>query len=269
MVSYLITGASQGLGFAFVEALSQNPSNTVIGVVRNKAALEEKVRKSGFKNVHVVQGDINSTASIEAAAEATSNITGGSLDVLINNAALVTSITEWKTLSDFDENFQELEKDFVDLFQANVLGLVRTVHAFLPLIRKGTLKKVVNLGTAHADYEATNRTGLAFGSVYASTKSAAVQIIAKYNAAHKSEGILFLTISPGFAMTERNAGSATEKDAEAVAIQEKKFVEMDPDFKPSTPLEAATAVLKVLGEKSVDGGDGGGFISHHGNKKWF
>lgn len=36
----------------------------------------------------------------QAAAEATSKITGGKLDVLINNAGLVSEVTAFKTLLD-------------------------------------------------------------------------------------------------------------------------------------------------------------------------
>lgn len=86
-----------------------------------------------------------------------------------------------------------------------MLGVVNVVHAFLPLIRKGAIKKVLNLGTGHADMDGTiNRLELAGAGPYSVTKAAATIVIAKYNAAHKHEGILFITISPGFVSTERN-----------------------------------------------------------------
>ena len=49
----------------------------------------------------------------------------------------------------------------------------------------------------------------------------------------------------------------------------KKFVAYAPHFtKPLTPEESITAVVKVIGEKSLENGDGGSFVSHLGNKQW-
>jgi NAD(P)-dependent dehydrogenase (short-subunit alcohol dehydrogenase family) len=89
MPSYLITGASRGIGLSFLENLSSNPDNTVIGLVRNVADSEAKVASWNRNNIHFVQGDLSNYESLKSAAEATAKITGGSLDVLIANAGLV------------------------------------------------------------------------------------------------------------------------------------------------------------------------------------
>jgi hypothetical protein len=48
-----------------------------------------------------------------------------------------------------------------------------------------------------------------------------------------------------------------------------QFLKYAPDFKgPITAEESITAMRKVIAEKSVEAGDSGSFISHHGNKKW-
>lgn len=99
MPSYLITGASRGLGYAFLQHLSQDPSNIVIGLVRNKAAAEEKVQKDGLKNVHIIQADIVDIPALKKAAEETAQLTGGSLDVLINNAAWMSEKSAFANMS--------------------------------------------------------------------------------------------------------------------------------------------------------------------------
>lgn len=49
----------------------------------------------------------------------------------------------------------------------------------------------------------------------------------------------------------------------------KKFAEYAPHFtKPLTPEESVTSIVRVIKEKSIDNGDGGGFVSHLGNKQW-
>lgn len=88
MPSYVITGASRGLGYAFLQHLSADPSNIVIGLVRNKSEADAKVKKDGLpKNVHILQADILDIPALKKAAEDTTKITGGDIDILINNAA--------------------------------------------------------------------------------------------------------------------------------------------------------------------------------------
>ncbi|KAF1828687.1 hypothetical protein BDW02DRAFT_603213 [Decorospora gaudefroyi] len=89
MSSYLITGASRGIGFGFLEHLSATPTNTVIGLVRDTATTETKIRAWNRSNVHLVAGDLSDYDSLKRAVDATSNITGGKLDYLIANAALL------------------------------------------------------------------------------------------------------------------------------------------------------------------------------------
>jgi NAD(P)-dependent dehydrogenase (short-subunit alcohol dehydrogenase family) len=89
MPSYLITGASRGLGLSFLENLSSNSNNTVIGLVRNIADTESKIAAWDRNNIHLVQGDLSNYNSLKSAVDATAKITGGSLDYLIANAGLV------------------------------------------------------------------------------------------------------------------------------------------------------------------------------------
>jgi NAD(P)-dependent dehydrogenase (short-subunit alcohol dehydrogenase family) len=50
--------------------------------------------------VHVLAADIVDSGALKAAAAATAHITGGALDVLINNAALVSEESKGKTLAE-------------------------------------------------------------------------------------------------------------------------------------------------------------------------
>lgn len=103
-----------------------------------------------------------------------------------------------------DANIQDQEEDFLESFKVNALGLVNVVHAFLPLVRQGSVKKVVNLSTGMADLNLIHKVDIAIGAPYAASKAAANIIVAKYAAALKEEGILFLSMSPGYVSTESN-----------------------------------------------------------------
>jgi hypothetical protein len=74
-------------------------------------------------------------------------------------------------------------------------------------------------------------------------------------------------MSPGYVFTERNAEAAAA-DAEAVGVMAGQFAAWAPQFKrPLTGEESISAMLKVLGEKTVEK-DGGKFVSHKGNQEW-
>lgn len=55
-----------------------------------------------------------------------------------------------------------------------------------------------------ADIDLINESEVEVAGPYSVSKAAANVVIAKYNAALKNEGILFLSISPGYVATERN-----------------------------------------------------------------
>jgi NAD(P)-dependent dehydrogenase (short-subunit alcohol dehydrogenase family) len=105
-----------------------------------------------------------------------------------------------------EEDFEILENDILESLQINLLGLLKTTHAFIPLIRNGQAKKVITLSSGMADIDLINATEIAFATPYAISKAAANVAIAKYNALYNKDGILFLSISPGYVSTERNLG---------------------------------------------------------------
>ncbi|KAL3472590.1 NAD(P)-binding protein [Aspergillus californicus] len=269
MSSYLITGASRGLGFEFIRYLAQEPNNTVIGLVRNKSAAEAKAKEEKLDGVLFVEGQYTDLPSLKNAAEAVKKITGGSLDYLVNNAAIVSHESEYKTLGDFDDDFETLEKDIVDSLNVNLLGVIKTVHAFLPLLRNGKAKKVVTISTGMADLDLINDTEIAFASPYSISKGAVNVAMAKFHALYAKEGFTFLSISPGYVATERNLEEVSSEDTEKTGVLVAKFVQYAPHFtRPLTPVESVTAVLSVAHNASVKKGDGGKFISHLGTKQW-
>lgn len=140
MASYLITGAGRGLGLEMVRVLSQKPASevsTVFATIRSAPtpALQEIISQSQGR-VIVVQLEVSDTASIAAAAsEVKEKLNGRGLDVLINNAAVSQltpiSITASTTLQ--------------STFQVNVDAINNITVAFLPLLKAGNKKTVLNM----------------------------------------------------------------------------------------------------------------------------
>ncbi|KAI1207831.1 NAD(P)-binding protein [Annulohypoxylon truncatum] len=271
MPSYLVTGASRGLGFEFIRQLSADPKAIVIGLARDKMATEKKVSAEiGRSNIHILQGDLIDYESLKKAAEDTSTITGGSLDYLIANAAVLSPFAAYSGLSDLSDDPKALEEDLLFHYKTNVVGNIHLINIFLPLIHKGKAKKVIALTSGHADFDLVRNFKIDMGASYALSKTALNLAIAKYHGELSSEGILFMSISPGVVATGLNdTTKLTEKEKRGFGEMVRKFSEYAPQWKgPITPEESVRHILGVVNNASVERGDGGSFVSHYGNKQW-
>ena len=110
-----------------------------------------------------------------------------------------------------DDDFEIMERDILQSLEINLLGAMKIVHAFLPLIRNGKAKKLITISSGMADIDLINATEVAFASPYAISKGAMNVAMAKYNALYNKDGILFLAVSPGYVSTERNKGRTIEE----------------------------------------------------------
>ncbi|KAK4696086.1 hypothetical protein P7C71_g1782, partial [Lecanoromycetidae sp. Uapishka_2] len=266
MPSYVVTGASRGLGLQFVRHLSSDAHNVVIGLVRNKAEAEKNF--SNAPNVSFFEADITDLTALKTAASETAKVTGGGLDYLINNAGFVSKVSGFRTFAHFETIPEAQTKDLLESFNINVIGVINTISAFLPLLRKGTAKKVLTLSTGMADINMINDLELAVAAPYSISKAAVNVVVAKYNALYKSEGFLFMAVSPGYVDTG-NAPADNEIDKAGAQDMASKFAKYAPHFTgPMTPEESIEAIFKVLDHASIENGDGGSFVSHLGNKQW-
>ena len=81
------------------------------------------------------------------------------------------------------------------------MGAVAATNAFLPLIEKGTQKKVINISSAAGDSEFVEKSRYASGVPYGISKAALNLINTKYAIEFHGKGYTFLAISPGIVDT--------------------------------------------------------------------
>ena len=125
--------------------------------------------------------DVTDVASIAAAAAEISTLTGGTLDVLVNNAGLSVP----RAALDLD-----IEGTVKYIFDVNVFGVMRTVQAFSPLLieAQGT---VVNIGSIAPIVT------LVFGAAYNASKAALHAYADCLRIEMKPFGVHVLTIITG------------------------------------------------------------------------
>ena len=98
-----------------------------------------------------------------------------------------------------------------------MVGAVAVTNAFLPLIEKGALKKVINISSAAGDSEFVEKTGYA-SAAYGISKAALNYINAKYAVEFRGKGYTFLAISPGFVETRPNGESLLPSSRSITAV---------------------------------------------------
>lgn len=91
MASYLITGASRGLGLELTRQLSaRSDVSTVFATARGDSPKLQELASASSGKIVVVKLDVTDEASIkQAAVEVEAHLGGKGLDVLINNAGVL------------------------------------------------------------------------------------------------------------------------------------------------------------------------------------
>lgn len=269
MATYLVTGASRGIGLEFVRQYSNESHNKVVALVRDKAAAEraqpELLTRS---NVHLVEADLTSYESLKRAAEETSRLTNNRLDYVIANAGYVSDRSAFQSLEALGKDPIVLEKDLHDSFNVNVTGNIHLFNLFLPLIRNGRAKKVIAISTGMADINLISKYDIDVAGPYSISKAALNTAVAKYSALCKKDGILFMSVSPGLVETGHQA-QTTEEQRKGLADLAAKFAAYAPHFRgPISTEESVTAVNQVIMNASIKSGSAGSFVSHFGTQQW-
>ncbi len=136
MTRTLITGANKGLGLEVARQLMAAGHTVYLGS-RDAERGHRAAQRLGAREVQL---DLTEDASVESAARAID--ADGGLDVLVNNAGVAL---EMRGLDDVI-GAENVTADLMQrTFETNVVGTVRVLHAFLPLLRRSPAPVVVNV----------------------------------------------------------------------------------------------------------------------------
>ncbi|KAH8887294.1 NAD(P)-binding protein [Thozetella sp. PMI_491] len=269
MPSYVVTGASRGIGFEFVRQLSGNPAATVVALVRNIEVAEKKYASElPRQNIHIIYADLTDHKSLKKAAEETAKITGGPLDYVIANASYMPDYFEFQPIGEVAEDPEKWAQELDQHFRITVMGNIQLLCAFLPLIQKGQAKKVIALSSGLADPDLISKFDIDGDVAYSISKASLNMAIAKFSAQYRKDGVLFMSIAPGLVATRDYSNVPKEMEQPLQALMQ-KFWAYAPHFAgQASPEESVSNMLEVIEKASVENGDGGTFVSHFGNKQW-
>jgi NAD(P)-dependent dehydrogenase (short-subunit alcohol dehydrogenase family) len=136
--SMLITGGGRGLGLALAQAALATGFRVVAGERKRSTQLADLAVQHPEQLFRVAL-DVSSAESVRQASEQV-RAELGSLDVLVNNAAILPLAVQGK----LDTLDVELAREVLDV---NTLGPLRVTQAFLPLLERGEQKMVVNISS--------------------------------------------------------------------------------------------------------------------------
>jgi 3-hydroxy acid dehydrogenase/malonic semialdehyde reductase len=184
----LITGASSGFGEATARLLAAQGCHLALGARRQDRvrALAAELERAHGVRVFAGAVDTRETASVERfVAEAAETL--GGLNVVVANAGLARGV---------DPIASVLEEDWQAMLHTNVEGVIRTIKATLPHVRRSGWGHYFTIGSTagHQVYEG--------GGAYCASKFALKALIRTLRLELCGEPIRITSVDPGMAETE-------------------------------------------------------------------
>ena len=202
----LVTGGASGIGLATARLLAARGARVA---VLDRAKAEPGPDDNLYPVVADVTDDAAVRAAVAEAAQALSQQAAPSLDILINNAGIGAA----GTVEDNDDD------EWHRVLDVNVLGIVRTTRAALPLLRQAVTDRgqaaIVNTCSVAAI------AGLPQRALYSASKGAVYALTLAMAADHVAEHIRVNCVTPGTADTPwvaRLLDAAEDPKAERAAL---------------------------------------------------
>lgn len=190
----LITGANKGIGLETVRCLVDAGYRVYL------TARNEELGTAAAREVRAqfLQLDVTSDESVERAATTVEH-TDGRLDLLVNNAGIPGPLGDARDYT---------ADDAAAVLLTNVVGYVRMIHAFLPLLERSADPRIVNVSSGLGSFglfHDTSRIESRFGSpLYGAAKAGINMLTARY--ARLLPHIRMNVADPGLTATDLSGG---------------------------------------------------------------
>jgi NADP-dependent 3-hydroxy acid dehydrogenase YdfG len=200
----VITGASSGIGAATARALAGDGFEVVLGA-RREERIEALAAELGGRALHLDVADPESVERFGAEIER--------CDVLVNNAGGALGL---------DPVHETEEEDWVQMYEANVMGTMRMTRALLPRLIKSGDGHIVGV-TSIAAFESYRG-----GAGYTGVKHAQRSLLRALRLELLGQAVRVTEVAPGMVETEFSLVRFGGDEAAAARV-----------YKGMTPLSAA------------------------------
>jgi NAD(P)-dependent dehydrogenase (short-subunit alcohol dehydrogenase family) len=208
----LVTGANRGIGFETASGLGRAGWRIGVGA---------RDRKRGDEAVHTLRGegidaftvpiDVTDDESVGAAVRVLEE--EGGLDVLVNNAAIAGGVPVPPS--------ETVIGSVREVMETNVLGVVRVINAMLPLLRRSSAPRIVNMSSSVGSLALRSNPDIPLGPMdvsYSASKAYLNAVTVAYANELRGTGILVNSACPGYVATGLNGFSGFRTPAEGASI---------------------------------------------------
>jgi NAD(P)-dependent dehydrogenase (short-subunit alcohol dehydrogenase family) len=206
----LVTGSNRGIGFEIVKQLAMKKIDVIL-TSRNSDSGEAAVRKlaeDGLKKVVSMELDISSQVSVNRTLDKVEK-SFGKLDILVNNAAILID------KHDITASNADLETVKITL-ETNLLGSWRMCKAFIPLMKRNSFGRIVNVSSGSGGFEYMATSG-GYWPAYSVSKTSLNALTVMLASELRGTNILVNTVCPGWVRTDMGGPDAPRSAEEGAA----------------------------------------------------
>jgi len=187
----LVTGASRGVGQQIAIGLAQYGVNLVLhsSNIENQKSTVNLLKKYNV-NIMNVAGSLESNEDITQFVTDAELMSGG-IDILYNNAAIMTSATPL---------FETLQCDYEKSFQVNLFSMIKICSYFAPKMKSRGFGRIINVSSGIKDTPILDAYSVSKAAVDKYTRDLAIEL--------SDTGVLANILDPGWCRTDLGGDSA-------------------------------------------------------------